>query len=73
MFCSKCGKEIMDEAVICPNCGCPTNNYSQPDQANVPYWNTTAFQGKIEMFRNFGNSIKIRGICALLCIQFAVK
>lgn len=21
-FCSKCGKEIMDEAVICPNCGC---------------------------------------------------
>ena len=28
---------------------------------------------KIEMFRNFGNSIKIRGICALLCIQFAVK
>ena len=23
MFCTKCGKEIMDEAVICPNCGCP--------------------------------------------------
>lgn len=21
-FCSKCRKEIMDEAVICPNCGC---------------------------------------------------
>ena len=21
-FCSKCGKEIMDEAVVCPNCGC---------------------------------------------------
>lgn len=28
MFCSKCGKEIMDEAVICPNCGCATNNYT---------------------------------------------
>ena len=24
MYCTKCGKEIMDEAVICPNCGCPT-------------------------------------------------
>jgi hypothetical protein len=24
MFCEKCGKEIMDEAVICPNCGCST-------------------------------------------------
>lgn len=28
MFCSKCGKEIDDEAVICPNCGVPTANYS---------------------------------------------
>lgn len=23
-FCSKCGKELFDEAVICPNCGCAT-------------------------------------------------
>lgn len=22
-YCSKCGKELLDEAVICPNCGCP--------------------------------------------------
>lgn len=29
-----------------------TNAYSQPDQSKVPYWNTTAFQGKIELFRN---------------------
>ena len=21
-FCQKCGKEIMEEAKICPNCGC---------------------------------------------------
>ena len=26
MFCTKCGKEIMDEAVICPHCGCETGN-----------------------------------------------
>lgn len=25
-FCQKCGKEIMDEAVICPNCGCAVEN-----------------------------------------------
>ena len=24
MFCRKCGKEIFDEAVICPGCGCAT-------------------------------------------------
>ncbi len=25
-FCSHCGKEIVDEAVICLNCGCKTHN-----------------------------------------------
>ena len=25
MYCSKCGEHIMDEAVICPKCGCETN------------------------------------------------
>ncbi|MDO5391580.1 MAG: InlB B-repeat-containing protein [Eubacteriales bacterium] len=28
-----------------------TNAYSQPNQSAVPSWNTTAFQGKIELFR----------------------
>ena len=23
-FCGKCGKEMVDEAVVCPNCGCAT-------------------------------------------------
>lgn len=38
-FCSHCGKEIMDEAVICPSCGCAvsssssvvSNPYDAPD------------------------------------------
>ncbi len=25
-YCSKCGKEIRDEAVICPACGCSQEN-----------------------------------------------
>ena len=28
-----------------------TKDYLQPDQSAVPYWNTTAFEGKIELFR----------------------
>ncbi len=34
MFCSKCGKEIMDEAVVCPNCGCATQNYTAQLHSN---------------------------------------
>ena len=26
MFCSKCGKEINDDAVVCIHCGCATQN-----------------------------------------------
>ena len=26
MFCSKCGKEINDDAVVCIHCGCSVNN-----------------------------------------------
>lgn len=32
-FCSKCGKEIMDEAVICPGCGCSTNGVQEAIKA----------------------------------------
>lgn len=36
-----------------------TGDYSQPNQSAVPSWNTTAFQGKIELFRkNTGTYIK---------------
>lgn len=34
-FCSKCGKEIMDEAAICPHCGCAVTN-SPAAEADAP-------------------------------------
>ena len=33
-----------------------TKDYSQPDQSAVPSWSTTAFQGKIELFRKNKNT-----------------
>lgn len=27
MYCSNCGKEIADNAVVCVHCGCATKNY----------------------------------------------
>lgn len=26
-FCSKCGMQLFDDAVICTNCGCPTESH----------------------------------------------
>ncbi len=26
-YCTKCGAELYDEAVVCPKCGCPTADY----------------------------------------------
>lgn len=34
MYCSKCGAQIDDAAVICPRCGCPTQNYRPGYQPN---------------------------------------
>ena len=38
-----------------------TNDYSQPNQNAVPSWNTTAFEGKIELFRK-NTGIYITGV-----------
>jgi hypothetical protein len=29
MYCSECGVELLERAVICPSCGCPTRNHRQ--------------------------------------------
>lgn len=33
-YCSKCGKEIMDDAMICPGCGCSQENKALQNQAD---------------------------------------
>lgn len=34
MFCSNCGKEIDDKAVVCINCGCETNNKNKQQKGS---------------------------------------
>ncbi len=36
MFCEKCGKEINDEAVVCPFCGCATSKFNSKVQKDQP-------------------------------------
>ena len=34
-FCQKCGKQLMDEAVICPGCGCAVGNNQSVNTTKV--------------------------------------
>ena len=70
MFCSKCGKEIADEAIICPMCGCATANYHQPSIAHntQPQNNSTYSQDYIALkeFEEKVNSLYATSIVALV-------
>lgn len=46
MFCKKCGKEIKDDAVVCPYCGVQVGNFSTP----TPKTNVLAIVGVIFAF-----------------------
>jgi uncharacterized membrane protein YvbJ len=37
-YCSHCGKELLDDAVICPSCGCPVEN-------NTPNYQYQSYSG----------------------------
>ncbi|MBQ7107939.1 MAG: zinc ribbon domain-containing protein [Clostridia bacterium] len=36
MFCKKCGKEILEEAVICIHCGCSVEDKKTVNTADAP-------------------------------------
>lgn len=55
-YCSSCGKEIMDQAVICPHCGCATANFnSQPtSQFSSDYPAIRAYAEKAKQIKVLG-------------------
>lgn len=41
-YCTHCGKQLLDEAVVCPGCGCAVNAAYQQPAANSNIVNTLA-------------------------------
>ena len=35
-YCAKCGNELLDEAVVCPKCGCAVEGVKNPVTAGNP-------------------------------------
>lgn len=73
MFCSKCGKEIADEAVFCSNCGCATANYHAPTTTSTQ---NTTYSKDYVIIKNFEDRVRslfILSIIALaLCLGFGI-
>lgn len=61
-FCSKCGKEIHDEAVVCIHCGCATENQTFKQTVSEDYNRLMAFVNEVK-------TIHLLGIVSLvLCL-----
>lgn len=75
MYCSKCGKEIDNDAIICPLCGVATQNFntvknSQP-QVVINNTNTNTNINKnsnVNTGIEVGRKVKNKWIAILLCI-----
>lgn len=66
MFCSKCGNEIMNEAVVCPHCGCATNNYVEHRNSTA---SATTFSENYQIIKQFAakaNTMRTLGIFAAI-------
>lgn len=52
-YCSKCGNELMDEAVFCPKCGCAVNgaaiNVDLQQEQSTPHESTMSTLAKVFM------------------------
>lgn len=42
MFCSKCGKEMNEDAVVCIKCGCAIAPSARPNNITTPQTNTNS-------------------------------
>lgn len=64
-FCQRCGKELMDEAIVCPGCGCPV-------QTNA----STAFNKELDEFeiqkRKAKNKRMIMTASLITCIALTL-
>lgn len=72
-YCSKCGKEVLDEAEICVNCGCRIKNapmLTENDGKNAVRFLLTFFLGFIGSFIINHTNLKPAGWKSRTCAYF---
>ena len=64
-YCSHCGVVVLDEAVVCPKCGCPAQRVNATTNCENKDWNGFALAGFIVSFYTVlvGLVLSIVGLC----------
>ena len=66
-FCTHCGKELFDEAVVCPNCGCPVKDIIVVDESISAFMVILAFLVPVIGVIYCAIKAKTRPKCAKAC------
>lgn len=70
MFCKKCGKQISDDSINCPNCGTSTENVAQQAAAGQPIINIVNTNTNTNANTNAGGigNPKNKWVAFVLCL-----
>ena len=73
-YCEKCGKELMDEAVVCPSCGCAVAKREQAEDSSEvrkPAGAASVVLGIIGIVGAFIFAL-VGHVCSILSIIFGI-
>lgn len=78
-YCTRCGKEVFDEAVICVNCGCPLEQQAHPYQQlqQTPQYqqfqqNTPVAAFNDDLLTKLSERVKVNGIIWIIIAAFQI-
>ena len=66
-FCETCGKEIHDDTIVCPACGCPTAKYYQ-GQTKIPQQHSAYYPELCERTRQINTYFVFSLISLITCM-----
>ena len=74
MFCKVCGKEINDQAVICPHCGCAVEKKQEEVEKPISILSILGFVlGLVGIFFSYYLILPIAGLVISICGVYRAK
>ena len=69
-FCKRCGTSVLEEAVICPNCGCQVEEIKRAEQPSIVINNANNNTNTNVNPAMFGVRMRNKWIAFFLCLFF---